>query len=385
MNLKKLIEERNKKMNELEKILKTVDNEQRAMTEEEEKKFDELRAEIDKMDNTIEKAKSIKTQKEIKTGEEETKKEENRAEQDEIDFANYIRGTTTRNDELRAESRLEMSKNGAVIPKTIANKIIDKVKEIAPIYQRCTRYNLGGDLVIPYYEDSSDVEVAYADEFTDLEAKAGSFGSVELKNYLAGSLTKISKSLINNSQFDITSFTIYKMSKAFARWIEKELLFGTKGKMEGLSGIKENMTVTSESPTEVTSDELIDVQDKVIDEYQAESFWIMNRETRSKIRKLKDKEGRYLLNQDFSSKWGYTLLGKDVYCSDNVPKMEAGKTAIFYGDYSGLACKISEEVSLEILLEKYATQHAVGIVGWMELDAKIEDAQKIACLKCKAA
>ena len=60
----------------------------------------------------------------------------------------------------------------------------------------------------------------------------------------------------------------------------------------------------------------------------------------------------------------------------------AGKTPIFYGDISGLATKFVEELEMEVLREKYADQHAVGVVAWMEFDAKVEDAQKIAKLVC---
>lgn len=60
--------------------------------------------------------------------------------------------------------------------------------------------------------------------------------------------------------------------------------------------------------------------------------------------------------------------------------ISAGATVIYYGDMSGLATKFSEEMSIEILREKYATQHAVGVVGWLEFDAKVENAQKIAKL-----
>ena len=68
-----------------------------------------------------------------------------------------------------------------------------------------------------------------------------------------------------------------------------------------------------------------------------------------------------------------------------MPKMAAGKTAIIYGDLSGLAVKVSENMNIEVLREKFATQHAIGVVGWLEMDAKIENEQKIAVLKMKAA
>jgi HK97 family phage major capsid protein len=60
--------------------------------------------------------------------------------------------------------------------------------------------------------------------------------------------------------------------------------------------------------------------------------------------------------------------------------MEAGETAIFYGDMSGLAIKLAEEINIEVLREKFATQHAIGVVGWIEIDSKVENAQKIAKL-----
>ena len=62
-----------------------------------------------------------------------------------------------------------------------------------------------------------------------------------------------------------------------------------------------------------------------------------------------------------------------------------GNTVIYYGDLSGLATKFVEELEMEVLREKYADQHAVGVVAWMEFDSKVEDAQKIAKLVCGTA
>ena len=41
------------------------------------------------------------------------------------------------------------------------------------------------------------------------------------------------------------------------------------------------------------------------------------------------------------------------------------------------------EIELEVLREKYADQHLIGVNAWLELDAKVEDAQKIAKLVIK--
>ncbi len=190
------------------------------------------------------------------------------------------------------------------------------------------------------------------------------------------------KKLINNAQFDILSHVINKVAEAAALWIDNQLINGTADKIEGLKGITQ--TVTTDSAVAIKADELIDLQDSIPDAYQGGAIWFMSRKTRSAIRKLKDGEGNFLLNKDATSRWNYTLFGKPVCISDAVSDIKAGKPAVYYGDFSGLAVKTTETVNIEVLREKYATQHAIGVVAWLEMDAKVENAQKLAVLKMKA-
>ena len=73
-----------------------------------------------------------------------------------------------------------------------------------------------------------------------------------------------------------------------------------------------------------------------------------------------------------------------MYLSDNMPKLAAGASAVLYGDYSGLSVNLREDISIQVLREKYATQHAIGVVAWFEFDSKVTDNQKLAVLKMKA-
>jgi HK97 family phage major capsid protein len=368
-----LLEQRNSLLDEMDNLVKKAKEETRAFTDEENKRFDEIKGEITKIDKTLaaeEEARSFE-KKEVKKpgGAEEKESAEIRA------FANYIRGVV----EERADVNLTKGDNGAVIPTSIANKIIKKVYDLSPIYQLATRYNVGGTLTIPYYDETTkSITMAYANEFTELESTSGKFGNISLTGFLAGVLSKISKSLINNSDFDIVNFVVDAMAQSIARFIEKELLNGTTDKVAGLSTVTQ--LVTASAKTAITPDELIDLQETIPDSLQGPAIWIMNKKTRTALRKLKDNDGNYILNKDATSRWGYTLFGKDVYTSENMPEMEAGKTAVYYGDMSGLAVKLSENINIEVLREKFATQHAVGVVGWVELDSKVENAQKIAKL-----
>jgi len=371
-NLKSLEEQRADLQQELEGILDAAKAETRAMTEDEQAKFDSIEKQIKSIDSTIEAENRARNVKNIQKP---TTVVEERAVLEERAFANYLRGIV----ENRADVNMTTGDNGAVIPISIANKIIKKVVDISPIYQRATRYNVGGTLQIPYYDESTQaITMAYADEFTTAESNSGKFTNIELKGYLARALTKVSKSLINNSQFDIVNFVINAMAETISRFIEKELLKGTTNKVAGLTGVTQSLTAAS--ATAITMDEIIQLKDKVKDAFQNDAIFIMSSATRTALRLLKDSNGRYLMQDDITSPFGVTLLGKPVFVSDNMDNMAAGKTAIYYGDMSGLAVKVSEDVNVEILREKYADEHAVGVLAFVEIDAKVENAQKIAKL-----
>lgn len=380
-NLKKLEEQRAEKLEELKTLTQTAETEQRAFTEEEETRFDALEKEIKAIDKTIaaqERARELN----IKKGEKERRKagEDEKETLEERAFVDYVRGVVT---EERA-SNLTMTDNGAIIPKSIMQKVIEKVIDICPVYQKADRYNIKGNISIPYYDETTGaVTMSYQNEFSELSSNVGKFKSIDLSGYLAGALSLISRQAINNAAFDVLGKIIEYMSVAIARFIEHECLIGTLGKCDGMS--KMTNIVPAAASNKITADELIDVQEAIPDVYQKDAIWIMNKKTRSAIRKLKDNDGNYLLNRDMSAKWGYTLLGKDVYCSDNMPEMDTDAEVIIYGDMTGLAVKVAEEASIEVLREKYATQHAVGVVSWLEIDTKVQNEQKLAKLKMASA
>ena len=381
MNLKELMEKRNDLVEQMRAMTGSIVEEKRAFTAEENEKFEGLRKEVDALDASIEAVKDTESRSlsVIETGAAENT--QTVEERDIASFAAYIRSEAGLVQE-RAASNMTKSDNGAVIPKTIARKIIDKVKDISPLFRDAEQFNVKGTLSIPYVDAENDnLEMAYATEFTDLESKSTKLLTVDLTGYLAGVLSKVSKSLVNNTDLDIVSFVINKIAESIALFYEHETLVGTSGKATGLSTISEKQTITAASVAAITADELITLKDKLKSVYQKGAYFVMAPETLTAVRLLKDANKRYLLNDDITSEFGATLLGKPVYTSDQCPAMTAGNAAVFYvNPGAGLAAKITEDMDIQVLNEKYATQHAIGIVGWTEFDSKIQNQQAVAAL-----
>ena len=385
-------EKKNDLITRAESIAATAKKEERELTEDEMAEIAEIRDDVKAikealgLDDDFREMPEAEAKPDEEPTEEKPSEEEKRSMnemQERAAFEAYIRGTLNERD-----TNLTKGDNGAVIPATIANKIIKKVYDICPVLERSSKYNVKGTLTIPYYDDASPedhITVAYATEFSALASHVGEFKStISLTGFLAGALVKVSRSLINNSQFNIVDHVIDLMATSIARFIEKELLDPSAPltKVKGLSALTNG--VTAASATAITADEVIKLHDKVKDIYQSNAIWIMSPATRTALRLLKDEMGRYLLNDDVSTPFGTSLLGKPVYVSDNMPEIAASKNVIYYGDFKGLATKFSEDINIQVLRERYADEHADGVIGFFEMDATVEDQQKIAKLTMAA-
>ena len=385
MSEKEMLERQNDLITRAEEILDSAKAEQRELNDDEIAEITSAKEEVRRIKETLNLENEIRAMEKSEVQEEE-KVEEVRSieEMERRAFEEYIRGTVNE----RSDVNLTLTDNGAVIPKTIVDYIIRKVYDICPVLERSQKFNVKGTLAVPYYPAESDnITVAYQEEFVDMESTSGKFSSVNLTGYLAGALTKVSRSLVNNSDIDLVGFVVDEMAQAIARFIEHELLVGhpagadpdaDPAKVLGLSTLNNKITLTSASA--ITADDLVKLQGKVKDRFQRDAIWIMSPATREAIRLLKDHMEHYMLNPDFTQEFGYTLLGKPVYVSDNMPDIDAGEAVIYYGDMKGLATKFNEEINIQVLRERYAPQHALGLVGWFEFDSKVIDEQQIAKL-----
>jgi len=372
MNKKELLEKIADCQDKMNTIVEAAKAENRALTEDEVTQFNAAETEaknaqatVDAMDKVSNmQAPTIIVPKEVDPEQEAVK-----------EFCQMVRtGKIFQTDTTKSD-------NVAVIPKTIVNKVIDRVKDICPIFNMAERYNVKGKLSIPFVDAANDnIAMGFATEFSALTATASKLLTVDLEGFLAGVLVTLSKSLANNSNIDIEGFIVNKMANAYAAFVESEVINPSDpvNKVTGLYNVTQIKTTASASA--ITADELIEAQDMLKAPFQSNAAWIMNPETLTALRQLKyATTGEYILTPDYRAGFGNLLLGKPVYVSDAVEKIATGKPVIYYGDFhQALALQVSEEFEVQTLNELYATQHAIGFVGYTEFDAKVQNQQAVA-------
>lgn len=366
---KALMEKRAELIEGMTQLTNKVAEETRAFTAEEQAEFDAKAEEVKGIDATL--GADEKTRAFLETPKAAAK--ETQEEADVRAFANIIRRS--------GDENITKTANGAVIPTTIAKKIIDRIYDISPVFGKAEKFNVKGTVAIPYVDESNDnITMGYATEFEDLEAKGTRLLTVNLTGFLAGALAKISKSLLNSTDLDLTNFVIEKIAQAAALFLDSETLVGTNGGITGLSTLASGRKVTSAAAAAISMDDIISLKSKLKSAFQKNAIFVMHPDTLDMIRHLKDGENRYYVLDDVTKDFGVSLLGKPVYTSDQMPQVAAGNTSIYYGDFAqGLGAKVVED-SVQVLTEKYATQHALGIVAWLEADCKIQNQQAVAAL-----
>ena len=337
MKFKEYEEKKNELITRAENIVEQAKAEKRELTDAEAQELAEIRDDVRKVLDILKTLTGIEEMaledcgggadnpddKEGRAMQDEKKRALEKEQADRDAFESYIRGRLI--NERAGELTPANTSAGALIPTTIANKIIKKVYDLSPVLDRSSKYNVKGKLEIPYYDTSSNnITVAYASEFTPLSSSNGKFTNIPLDGFLAGALSKISRSLINNSQFNIVDFVVDAMAEAIAIFIDKELLNPSdpSNYVTGLSDLKNKVQLVSADT--ITADDIIKLHDSIKDRFQQNAIWVMSSSTRTALRLLKDSKGRYMLQDDVALPFGTSILGKPVYVSDQMPDIATG-------------------------------------------------------------
>lgn len=364
MNLKKMKEELNSMIETVNTKLEKAE-ETRELTADEETELNDLISKVSDMKTRIKELEN-KRNEDFEEGEEMKKQQENNNNKSEEvrSFERYLRTGETR--------AISTTSNGAIVGTEIADMIIDEIKEISPILERCTMFNVKGKLQIP---KGVELTADYATPGTDVTDSMGDFGHIDLDDYVISALALIPRNLVNNSSFDLVGYVVKQVAKALAVKLEHELLIGTTNKMTGAISTTKSVSLTKAG---ISGDDLINMQCEMPQLYANTAVWIMNKDTLKAVRKLKDNNGNYLLQTTgLIDGFKYELLGNPVYISQSMEAYASGKAPILFIEMTGMACKLVNNMEVEVLREKYATSYQVGIIGFAEGDCDVMDEQRV--------
>lgn len=363
MGLKELNERKGALLAELRALIEGAKNEKRALTAEENEKVETLSAEIENIGRSIqneERAASL-------IGEEE--KQVDNAGAPEQRAAKDIVADMVRLREIRANENT-VSSVGSIVPAEFSKDIIKKVTELSGIMQRISVVNSKGVYKQIVQNDSYKISAGWTDEIAEITASTAKFTTLDIGHHKLAALVKMSLELINQNDFDVVSEFTSQMTLDFALKAETAIIKGTgSGQPYGLTTSGTAYTLTAAA---LTSDDIVKIYHSLKAPFRPNSAWVMSNDTLCKIRLLKDGQGQYIYHQgEFTDGYVGTILGRPVLISECMDNIADTKVPILFGDYArAYKANINPDMTLQILVEKYAEIGCRGILGILWLDGR---------------
>ena len=266
-----------------------------------------------------------------------------------------------------------------VMPEQMAEDLIKFIDDMLFIRR------LGTVLPVPNAESlgvpSFDTDVDDADWTVELgtgsEDSAARVGKRQLTPHPLAKLIKLSQTWLRKVPPDRGEAFIrdrlgYKIGVAE----EKGFLTGSgSGQPLGLftassDGISTGRDVsTGNTTTSIQFDGLKEAFWNEKEQYRRTGEWLFSRPAMKQIDKLKDGEGRYILQPNQQQGPADVLLGRPVNISEFVPStFTTGLYVGMFGDFSFYYIADAMDIRIQRLVELYAATNQVGLISRLEVD-----------------
>lgn len=275
---------------------------------------------------------------------------------------------------------------GYLVPAEWDTRLIEKLQQENVLRKLGTTIQTSGERKINVA--ASKPAASWVEESGALQFSDPTFAQVILDAWKLSVATKVSEELLADNQYDLEGFLIRAFGEAIAAKEEEAFLTGDgNSKPTGIlhSTKGGQISVTADSATSITVDEVIDLIYKLKRPYRAKAAFIMADSTLAAIRKLKDGIGMYIWQPGLTAGEPDRLLGYPVYTSAYMPTMAAGQPAIAFGDFSFYNIADRGTRSFAALNELYAANGQVAFVAKERVDGKLILPEAVQILKMGAA
>lgn len=231
----------------------------------------------------------------------------------------------------------------------------------------------GAEFPIPTMNDTGN-EGELLGENSAAAAADPTFGEIRMLSYMYSSkVVLVSRQMLQDSAFDVEGFLADALGVRLGRKTNDDFTNGdNSSKPQGV--INAASALTAASATAITHDELLELKHAVDPAYRENAQWMFLDSTLLLLKKLKDSQGRPLWQAGIAVGEPDTIDGDSYIVNQKMPAATTGLKSVVYGDFSKY---IIRDVGAPILLrleERYAEKLQVGFLAFQRHDGRILDA-----------
>lgn len=291
--------------------------------------------------------------------------------------------------EYKAMSGGTPADGGNLIPQILANRIIDKVKEISPIRMLAgvQTIGIGNQLDLP--RKTRAVAGGWIGETAQRPATdSPQFDLVKIPVMEMYANCAITSNLLEDQAFNLESYIANDISTTFAQLEGTAFVSGDgTNKPTGIlngAGTAGNLDIVKSGAADTfTFDNVYDLIYNLSEKYAANASFLAKRLTIRFIRTLKDDQKNYLWQPSNIVGQPATLAGYRIYEAEDMPTIAADALPLAFGDWRQ-AYTIVDKRGMTMLRDPYSNKPFVNFYATMRVGGKISNPEAAKVLQCKA-
>ncbi|MET4371572.1 HK97 family phage major capsid protein [Bradyrhizobium sp. LB12.1] len=264
-------------------------------------------------------------------------------------------------DEVKSLRVSDDTAGGYLAPDQFSTELDRNVVLFSPVRQ-VARVLPTGSPEVRWPKRTGGMTAAWVGETQPRPETSVTFGQSRYSVCELAAYVDVSNAMLEDSTFDVGALLAYEFGEEFGFEEGKAFVSGqsTLSPAGFLNDTTVAYTPSGAASTLSSADALIDLFHGIKAPYRANGVWMMNATTLGTIRKLKDGQGRYMVNiQGLDNTPVTTILGRPVVEAPDMPDVAANATPIVFGDFSQ-GYRIFDRISLSILRDPY-TQATNGM------------------------
>ena len=267
---------------------------------------------------------------------------------------------------------------GYLVPEEYDSRLIDTLSEENIMRKLATTITTSGEHKINIA--ATKPAAAWIEEGGAISFGDATFKQILLDAHKLHVAIKVTEELLYDNAFDLENYILDQFGKALANAEEDAFLNGDGvGKPLGLLAAAGGAEVTDTLTAAIKADDMLSLVYALKRPYRKSAAFILNDQTLSALRKLKDNNGAYMWQPSYQAGEPDRILGYAVHTSAFAPT-----TAIAFGDYSYYNIGDRGVRSFSELRELFAGNGMVAYLAKERVDGKLILPEAVQVLKLKA-
>lgn len=328
-------------------------------------KFEELKVELLSVENSIA---EFSNAQEIENKNIKEKGDRKMDFKNELMAGKEIDLSQVKNEAHQTENTAELIKDD------YANQIERKLREKSVLYDRARRIVTASPHIIPIEKIALGKFVKVA-ELGQYQKDRAEFGQVKLGAVKFGTLIQISEELLQDQDFNLEAVLMEQLQDAFVDTVTELVVKGDEAEgIEGLLMADIQKGAGQVICSEISEDTIIDLMFELPRAYRDNAIFVINDKVARQLAKLRDEEGRPVLQQHGMEKpvllegADGVIKGKPVVICNELPD---AKPICFVDMEKALVVGLRKQMTVKKSEEAGFMDDSVFIKANVRLDAKI--------------